>query len=125
MKHHIQVGVLIGKTGETIRYLQYNSGAKIKITRDDEADPDSNSSPVELIGSQASFAASRCEIKVPNEKVGIIIGKGGETIKNLQTKSGARIQLIPQLAEGDASKERTHVTGDQRQIESVKEMIKQ
>ncbi|RRT83595.1 hypothetical protein B296_00000822 [Ensete ventricosum] len=33
------------------------------------------------------------EIKVPNEKVGLIIGKGGETIKNLQTRSGARIQV--------------------------------
>lgn len=30
---------------------------------------------------------------VPNDKVGLIIGKGGETIKNLQNRSGARIQV--------------------------------
>ncbi|KAG6482198.1 hypothetical protein ZIOFF_058829 [Zingiber officinale] len=154
-----KVGVLIGKSGETIRYLQYNSGAKIQITRDAEADPSSNCRPVELIGSLDSVnraeklvkdviaeaeaggspslvargfgtlqsGGEQFEITVPNEKVGIIIGKGGETIKNLQTRSGARIQLIPQhLPEGDASKERiVRVTGDQRQIESAKQMIKE
>ena len=31
---------------------------------------------------------------VPNDKVGLIIGKGGETIKNLQNRSGARIQVM-------------------------------
>ncbi|XP_018683382.2 uncharacterized protein LOC103989367 isoform X2 [Musa acuminata AAA Group] len=153
-----KVGVLIGKAGETIRYLQFNSGAKIQITRDAEADPHATIRPVELIGTLESInkaeklikdviaeadaggspslvargfgtiqsGGEQFEIKVPNEKVGLIIGKGGETIKNLQTRSSARIQLIPQhLPEGDASKERTvRITGDKRQIESAKEMIK-
>lgn len=47
----VQVGVLIGKAGDTIRYLQYNSGAKIQITRDADADPYSATRPVEIIGS--------------------------------------------------------------------------
>ncbi|XP_010645879.1 uncharacterized protein LOC100253453 isoform X1 [Vitis vinifera] len=157
-----KVGVLIGKAGDTIRFLQYNSGAKIQITRDADADPYSASRPVELIGSleninkaeklikdviaeadaggspslvargfataQAVGAAEQVQIQVPNEKVGLIIGKGGETIKSLQTRSGARIQvLIPQhLPEGDQSKERTvRVTGDKKQIEMAREMIKE
>ncbi|KAF6159700.1 hypothetical protein GIB67_029958 [Kingdonia uniflora] len=156
-----KVGVLIGKAGDTIRFLQYNSGAKIQITRDSEADPYSTTRPVELIGTlenvnkaeklikdviaeadaggspslvargfgtaQAGGPSEHYQIQVPNEKVGLIIGKGGETIKSLQTKSGARIQLIPQhLPEGDQSKERiVKVTGDRRQIEIAKEMIKE
>ena len=32
-------------------------------------------------------------VKVPNSVVGIVIGKGGETIKMLQQKTGARIQI--------------------------------
>ncbi|XP_034928127.1 uncharacterized protein [Populus alba] len=155
-----KVGVLIGKGGDTIRYLQYNSGAKIQITRDAEADPQCTTRPVELIGSlssiskaeklinaviaeadaggspsliamglatsaQAAGVGDQLEIPIPNEKVGLIIGRGGETIKGLQAKSGARIQLIPQhLPEGDESKERTvRVTGDTRQIEMAREMI--
>ncbi|KAM6543311.1 hypothetical protein CsatB_007758 [Cannabis sativa] len=155
-----KVGVLIGKAGDTIRYLQYNSGAKIQITRDADADPYAATRPVEVIGtldninkaeklinaviaeadaggspslvarglanSQAASAPEQIQIQVPNEKVGLIIGRGGETIKGLQTRSGARIQLIPQhLPEGDESKERTvRVTGDKRQIEIAREMIK-
>ncbi|GAA0152046.1 RNA metabolism protein [Lithospermum erythrorhizon] len=155
-----RVGVLIGKAGDTIRYLQYNSGAKIQITRDVETDPHSTSRLVELIGTLESIkkaeklikdviaeadaggspslvargfstvqtvTGEQLEIQVPNEKVGLIIGKGGETIKNLQTSSGARIQLIPQHPpEGDQFKERTvRVTGDRKQIEIAREMIKE
>ncbi|KAG0486997.1 hypothetical protein HPP92_009092 [Vanilla planifolia] len=153
-----KVGVLIGKSGETIRYLQMNSGAKIQITRDADSDPESSTRPVELIGSLENISKAeqlikdviaeadaggspalvargfntphsggeQTEIQVPNEKVGMIIGKGGETIKNLQTKTGARIQLLPQhLSERDSSKVRTiRITGNKKQVESAKEMIK-
>lgn len=67
------------------------------------------------------------EMSVPDNKVGLIIGKGGETIKNMQTRSGARIQLIPQHPpEGTTLTERTvRVTGNKKQIEAAKELIKQ
>ncbi|XP_037468038.1 far upstream element-binding protein 1-like [Triticum dicoccoides] len=67
------------------------------------------------------------EMLVPDNKVGLIIGKGGETIKNLQTRSGARIQLIPQHPPaGTTLTERTvRVTGNKKQIEAAKELIKQ
>ncbi|XP_052190731.1 uncharacterized protein LOC127800259 isoform X2 [Diospyros lotus] len=156
-----KVGVLIGKAGDTIRFLQINSGAKIQITRDVDADPSSSSRAVELIGTlesiskaeklikdviaeaeaggspalvargfnsvQAAGAAEQILMQVPNEKVGLIIGKGGETIKSLQTRSGARIQLMPQhVAEGEQCKERTvRVSGDKKQIEIARDMIKE
>uniref|UniRef100_A0A5B7BGW5 K Homology domain-containing protein n=1 Tax=Davidia involucrata TaxID=16924 RepID=A0A5B7BGW5_DAVIN len=74
---------------------------------------------------QDAGAAEQLQIQVPNEKVGFIIGKAGETIKNLEIRSGARIQLIPQhLSEGDPSKERTvRVTGDKKQIERASKLI--
>jgi len=64
---------------------------------------------------------------VPDNKVGLIIGKGGETIKGLQTRSAARIQLIPQHPpEGVTLTERTVcVTGNKKQIEVAKDLIKQ
>ncbi|KAF8018217.1 hypothetical protein BT93_H3187 [Corymbia citriodora subsp. variegata] len=156
-----KVGVLIGKNGDTIRYLQYNSGVKIQIVRDAEADMSSSTRPVELTGTKENISkaeklirdviaeadaggspalvakgiatahvpgsAEQIELKVPNEKVGILIGRGGDTIKSLQTRSGARIQLIPQhLPEGDDSKERiVRVTGDKRQIDVATQMIKE
>ncbi|KAK9069939.1 hypothetical protein SSX86_010337 [Deinandra increscens subsp. villosa] len=155
-----KVGVLIGKSGDTIRTLQHSSGARIQITRDSEADPNAPTRPVQLVGSiesinkaerlikeviaeadaggspslvargfsvHSSGIGEQVHIQVPNDKVGVIIGKGGDTIKSLQTRSGARIQLIPQhLPEGDQSKERTvRVSGDRKQIEMAREMIKE
>ncbi|CAN6928726.1 unnamed protein product, partial [Brassica oleracea] len=144
------VGTLIGKGGEMVRNLQLSSGAKIQIRRDSEADPNAALRPVEIIGNLASIekaeklineviaqsegggvpalfvraAPEQIEIKVPNDKVGVIIGRGGETIKNMQTKSRARIQLIP-LEEGDGSKERTvRISGDKRQIDIATALIK-
>ncbi|CAN4081344.1 unnamed protein product [Withania somnifera] len=154
-----KVGVLIGKSGDTIRYLQYNSGAKIQIMRDADTDPRAASRPVELIGTLENInkaeklikdviaeadaggspalvargfgtvqavVGEQIEIQVPNEKVGLIIGKGGETIKSLQTRSGARIQLVPLPSDGKESQERTvRVTGDKKQIEMARDMIKE
>lgn len=51
----MQVGVLTGKAGETMRQLQNNSGAKILITRDAEADPNSSTRPVELTGNMENI----------------------------------------------------------------------
>ena len=36
-------------------------------------------------------------IKIPNGLVGIVIGKSGETIKALQAKTGARIQISKEI----------------------------
>lgn len=152
-----KVGLIIGKAGETIKYLQHQSGAKIQVTRDTDSDPSSTTRQVELTGtmeqinraeqlitdviaeadagnsaalvargfSSAQPGSEQVQIKVPNNKVGLIIGRGGETIKNLQSRTGARIQLIPlHLPEGDTSTERTvQMTGTKKQIEAAQEMI--
>ena len=62
-RHFVQVGVLIGKAGDTIKYLQINSGAKIQITRDAEADPHSTTRPVELIGTVENINKAKQLIK--------------------------------------------------------------
>lgn len=68
----LQVGVLIGKSGDTIKYLQLNSGAKIQITRDAEADPRSATRPVELLGTLESLNKAETLIKYVITEVWII-----------------------------------------------------
>ncbi|KAL4307793.1 hypothetical protein S245_057441 [Arachis hypogaea] len=152
-----RVGVIIGKGGETIKYLQLQSGAKIQVTRDMDADPNLPTRTVELTGTSEAIATAEKLInevlaeaesggsgivarrvagqagsdefvmKIPNNKVGLIIGKGGETIKNMQASTGARIQVIPlHLPPGDTSTERTlKVEGTPEQIESAKQLVNQ
>ncbi|RDX62890.1 Far upstream element-binding protein 1 [Mucuna pruriens] len=152
-----RVGVIIGKGGETIKYLQLQSGAKIQVTRDMDADPTSLTRMVELMGTPEAIASAEKLVnevlaeaesggsgivarrltgqagsdefvmKIPNNKVGLIIGKGGETIKNMQASTGARIQVIPlHLPPGDPSTERTlKIDGTPEQIESAKQLVNQ
>ncbi|XP_042038818.1 far upstream element-binding protein 2-like [Salvia splendens] len=153
-----KVGVIIGKGGETIKYLQQQSGAKIQITRDMDADPNSTSRAVELMGTPDQIAkaeqlindvlseadaggsgivsrrltgpqsgAERFVMMIANNKVGLVIGKGGETIKSMQATTGARIQVIPlHLPPGDMSKERTvQIDGTSEQIEAAKQMVEE
>ncbi|GMY35095.1 far upstream element-binding protein 2-like isoform X5 [Fagus crenata] len=47
-----------------------------------------------LTTAQAAAASEQIQIQIPNEKVGLIIGRGGETIKGLKTIIGARIQVV-------------------------------
>ncbi|KAG8495427.1 hypothetical protein CXB51_013128 [Gossypium anomalum] len=150
-----RVGVIIGKAGETIKYLQLQSGAKIQVQRDMDADPNSVTRPVELMGTAEQIAkaeqlindvlaeaeaggsgivsrrltghagSEHFEMKIPNNKVGLVIGKGGETIKNMQARTGARIQVIPlHLPPGDTSTERTlHIDGTSEQIKTARELV--
>uniref|UniRef100_A0A2P2LSE1 Uncharacterized protein MANES_16G078700 n=2 Tax=Rhizophora mucronata TaxID=61149 RepID=A0A2P2LSE1_RHIMU len=150
-----RVGVIIGKGGETIKYLQLQSGAKIQVTRDMDADPNSPTRSVELMGTPEQISKAEQLInevlveadaggsgtvsrkftgqggsehyvmRVPNNKVGLVIGKGGETIKNMQARTGARIQVIPlHLPPGDTSTERSvHIDGTTEQIEAAKQLV--
>ncbi|XP_020097549.1 far upstream element-binding protein 2 [Ananas comosus] len=152
-----KVGVIIGKGGETIRYLQLQSGAKIQVTRDMDADPNAQTRAVEISGTSEQISkaeqlindvlaeadsggsgiisarlfggpqtgAEQFQMKIPNSKVGLIIGKGGESIKSMQAKSGARIQVIPlHLPPGDTSTERTvYIDGTKEQIEAGKQLV--
>ncbi|KAK1549726.1 hypothetical protein Q3G72_006812 [Acer saccharum] len=152
---NMRVGVIIGKGGETIKYLQLQSGAKIQVTRDTEADLNSPCRVVELMGTSEQISKAEQLIndvlaeaetggsgivarritgqagsdnfvmRIPNNKVGLVIGKGGETIKNMQARTGARIQVIPlHLPPGDTSTERTvQIDGTSEQIESAKQLV--
>jgi hypothetical protein len=60
---------------------------------------------------------SQQTICIPNTDVGILIGKGGATIKNISERSGARIQISVGIS--DDGKRKVILSGDQTQIDSA------
>jgi far upstream element-binding protein len=64
-------------------------------------------------------------IDVPNSKVGLIIGKGGETIKYLQQQSGARIQ-VARDADSDPrlSTRQVEIMGSADQISHAEQLVR-
>eukprot|EP00270_Netrium_digitus_P005031 TRINITY_DN1654_c0_g2_i1.p1 TRINITY_DN1654_c0_g2~~TRINITY_DN1654_c0_g2_i1.p1 ORF type:complete len:341 (-),score=46.04 TRINITY_DN1654_c0_g2_i1:855-1853(-) len=153
-----KVGLVIGKGGETIKNLQHQSGARIQVTRDADADPRVPTRQVALMGtleqinkaqqlieeviSEASsgsgagmpsrgFSAvappgESIQIKVPNSKVGLIIGRGGESIKSLQQRSGARIQVQSDRETTPGSTERLiTLIGSKKQTDMAADLVKE
>eukprot|EP00960_Hanusia_phi_P050293 760128-Hanusia_phi.AAC.4 len=63
-------------------------------------------------------------IKVPNDKVGLVIGKGGCTIKEIQQRSGVKMQITPDAAwAGRAEPRPVQVQGTSQQIYWAKYLI--
>ena len=126
-----QVGVLIGKGGDTIRYLQYNSGVKIQITRDSEADPQSSTRPVELIGTLSSIRTAEKLINAVIAEV-LKLNYYGIVFDNymflysltldimLQADAGGSPSLV---AMGLASSAQTAGAGDQLEIPVPNEKV--
>ncbi|EGD74250.1 hypothetical protein PTSG_12419 [Salpingoeca rosetta] len=59
---------------------------------------------------------------IPSEKVGMVIGKGGETINRLQEQSGARLQVIQD--DPFAQEKPLRMTGRRDAIERAKQLVK-
>ncbi|KAL8016985.1 putative K domain-containing protein [Plasmopara halstedii] len=116
-----RVGLIIGRGGCTIKAIQQRTGTSVTIPQT----PDSTHPEMRLItirGTAEAKEAARFEIQslvseepgqrygygtaagstiymqVPNDRVGVIIGKRGETIKGIQDRHAVRIQ-IPQVAD--------------------------
>ena len=63
-------------------------------------------------------------IPVPNECVGLIIGKGGETIRYLQMKSGSKIQVAKKEIPG-TSLRNVFIEGQPDKFEGAKVLIEE
>ena len=62
------------------------------------------------------------EMNVPGHEVGLIIGKGGKTVKQLQECSGAKITIIQDSPKVTHEKP-LRITGDPGAVEAAKELI--
>ncbi|XP_015433455.1 PREDICTED: far upstream element-binding protein 1 isoform X1 [Dufourea novaeangliae] len=62
------------------------------------------------------------EIMIPGPKVGLIIGKGGETIKQLQEKSGAKMVVIQEGPSQEQEKP-LRITGDPQKVDYAKQLV--
>jgi far upstream element-binding protein len=135
-----KVGLVIGRGGETIRELQTRSGCKVMVLPEEDTvkqerfvqiqgpqqavdiakgmvtDVVNNvyyqAQSVNAYGQPVATLNVSCTLTIPNNTVGLVIGRGGETIKNLQQVSRAKIQ-IEQNSPEDAPEDRLiHLSGN-------------
>lgn len=71
------------------------------------------------MGGGGGMGGGQVEMMVPGHKVGLIIGKGGETIKMLQEQTGAKIIIIQESNE-HADQKPLRISGPPEAIEEAK-----
>lgn len=126
------VSMVIGSKGKTINEIQSTSGALCNIDKEDSNKPITISGSAEevadaeaqiraIIQERVDYDASMVTEKVPLEqaKHKVIIGKGGSTIRRIETESGCRL-IIPR----DDPEDFITLRGDADQVKLAKKLIK-
>lgn len=143
------VGTLIGRGGEVVKQLSKDSGARIEISKT-AGDGSSGERTVHISGTQECIDRAKkmiedciekakektggnnpnaCTLRVPHDLIGMLIGRGGETIKELKKESGARIDILKEPVD-DGSTDRpadrvVNITGPPECVEYAKKMIEE
>ncbi|XP_074067018.1 far upstream element-binding protein 3 isoform X7 [Macrotis lagotis] len=140
------VGFIIGRGGEQISRIQAESGCKIQIAPESSGIPER---PCVLTGTPENIEQAkrllgqivdRCrngpgfhnevdgnntiqEILIPASKVGLVIGKGGETIKQLQERTGVKMIMIQDGPLPTGADKPLRITGDPFKVQQAREMV--
>lgn len=124
-----KVGIIIGRGGMTIKGIQERTRAHVQIPlTPDEENPQArtlsiggdtkeavDSAQMEIFMCLQTHAQQTAQnsssnallMLVPDDKVGIIIGKGGATIKDIQNRNRVKVQIPPQPDAGSMPPMRT------------------
>ncbi|XP_030588089.1 far upstream element-binding protein 2 isoform X2 [Archocentrus centrarchus] len=135
------VGLIIGRGGEQINKIQQDSGCKVQIAHDSVGLPERS---ISLTGSPDAIERARAliddivsrghestngqsssmqEMIIPAGKAGLIIGKGGETIKQLQERAGVKMILIQDASQPPNIDKPLRIIGDPYKVQQAKEMV--
>uniref|UniRef100_A0A8C7RA58 K Homology domain-containing protein n=1 Tax=Oncorhynchus mykiss TaxID=8022 RepID=A0A8C7RA58_ONCMY len=142
------VGFIIGRGGEQISRMQQEAGCKIQIAPDSGGMPDRS---VTLTGSPDSILAAKRllteivdkgrpspafhhndaggpgmsvqEMLVPASKAGLVIGKGGETIKQLQERAGVKMVMIQEGPQNTGADKPLRISGEPFKVQQAKDMV--
>lgn len=138
-----KISMVIGQHGETLKRLESLSQAKIlfdphfsedienvphrKCTITGTAMNIEEARRLVLDRIENSYSENRYNtiyVPIPLSKVGLLIGKGGETIRELQERSSAKVQVVMESVIDPHSTERlVSITGDQENINKAKQMV--
>ncbi|XP_069039323.1 far upstream element-binding protein 3 isoform X3 [Lepisosteus oculatus] len=140
------VGFIIGRGGEQITRIQLESGCKIQIAADSggmmerpctlTGTPESIEQAKRLLGqivdrcrngpgfhSEPDGNSAIQEILIPASKVGLVIGKGGDTIKQLQERTGVKMIMIQDGPMPTGADKPLRITGDPYKVQQARELV--
>ncbi|XP_078311416.1 uncharacterized protein LOC144618693 isoform X4 [Crassostrea virginica] len=75
------------------------------------------------MGGDSAGGQTVVEVMVPGNKVGLVIGKGGETIRQLQRRGGVKMVIIQDDNIPSAHEKPLRISGDPHKCQRAKEMV--
>ncbi|XP_047134243.1 far upstream element-binding protein 3 isoform X2 [Hydra vulgaris] len=144
------VGLVIGRGGEMINRLQSDSGAKIQVAPDPPPNMMDIDRQITITGSSEAVSKAKqlieqirnegkvperlmlaanlpgefsIEMKIAAGKVGLVIGKGGETIKSLQERAGCKMILFQDGEYAQAAEKPLKISGEQSKVLYGKQLV--
>ncbi|XP_078312306.1 far upstream element-binding protein 3-like isoform X2 [Crassostrea virginica] len=75
------------------------------------------------MGGDSGGGQTAVEVMVPGNKVGLVIGKGGETIRQLQIGSGVKMVIIQDDNIPSVHEKPLRISGDAHKCQLAKEMV--
>jgi far upstream element-binding protein len=63
------------------------------------------------------------KVSIPGQRAGLIIGKSGKTIKQLQEQTGTKMVLIQDTNASTEQDKHLQITGDPASVEKAKQMV--
>jgi len=146
------VGLVIGRGGEMINKLQSESGAKIQVAPDPppemamiqqdrqvtvtgtsesvnkakaliEQIKNEGKVPEKLLMGPSAPGEYSIEMMIVGNKIGLVIGKGGETIKSLQERAGCKMVLFQEGEYAHAPEKPLRISGEQSKVQYGKQLV--
>lgn len=134
-----RAGLIIGHHGESLKRIEKISQCKVQFDPQTSSDgdrrvviigfPEDVEEAKRLIGEKSEEAAETrfptIHMRIPQNRVGLVIGRGGETIRELQERSGARINVQPenQVDSWGNNERAVYITGDEASIRRAQDLI--
>ncbi|RKP27540.1 hypothetical protein SYNPS1DRAFT_26802 [Syncephalis pseudoplumigaleata] len=148
---HSMAGLVIGRGGENLRRIEQQTLTRVQFTQDPPdaqgmrrvtavGSPEGVDRAYQLVQAlledpHSSQAASNTLvltgqtselIMVPNERVGLLIGRGGETIREIQRRSNVRINVTPDAQTATGQSERpVQIIGDPQGVHTARMLIQE
>jgi polyribonucleotide nucleotidyltransferase len=136
-----KAGLIIGSHGDNLRRIEKQAQVKMQFDQNWTVNPDERK--VIIVGLPEDIEEARrlimdkimeeprgartfdqVQYMVPAGKIGLIIGRGGETIKDIQERSGARIFVsLDAKVDPETGEKPINLTGDAEAIRTAKTLI--
>uniref|UniRef100_A0A8D0CRJ2 Far upstream element-binding protein 3-like n=1 Tax=Sander lucioperca TaxID=283035 RepID=A0A8D0CRJ2_SANLU len=133
------VGFIIGRGGEQITRIQLESGCKIQIAAGGSiclftcfSSMQAKRLLVQIVDrcrngpgfhGDGEGGASVQEMLIPASKVGLVIGRGGDTIKQLQERAGVKMMMIQDGPMPTGADKPLRISGDPYKVQAARELV--